>query len=175
MNSKAVIMQDLHPEKTKKKNLIKEHFVGFKPRYLFYKWWWKDLYYVFWDAKNRFWYGYSDRDWFNWNYEFAERNIELFKQFRDNSHSLMCRYANPTTLEQMMTSMSQEEQYGFLNTLIECLEDMKDDGHTVAQRLYNKNAYDCSVEERKIVMETRKKSIDLFFDTVRTRFDDFWD
>lgn len=173
MNSKAVIMQDLHPEKTKKKNLIKEYFVGFKPRYLFYKWWWKDLYYVFWDAKNRFWYGYSDRDWFNWDYEFAERNIELFKQFRDNNHSLMHKY--PYHIYKDNRSMTSEEQKEFFNTLIAWLEDMQDDGDYVAQRLFNKKAYDCTEEERRVIWETRRNSINCFFDTVRDRFDDFWD
>ena len=163
-----------------KKNLIKEELQkrftkkGFKP---FYKWWWREIYYTFWDAKNRFFYGYSDRDWFNWDYEFAARNIELFKQFRDHNHSLMGKY--PFHLRQYYKdgyeSFTDEQQFAFFNTLIDCLEDMKDDGEHCARKLYGKDLYKCSKEEAEEVFKVRRESIELFFDTVRDRFDDFWD
>lgn len=160
-----------------KKNLLKEPFEGFKASYLFKKWWWRDLYCTFWDAKNRFIYGYSDRDWFNWNYEFAVRNIKLFKQFRDRNHSLMGKY--PFTMrpyyQDGYESFTSGEQVKFFNGLIECLEDMSDEGEHCARRMYGKVLYNCSAEEIKEVFKTRQKSIDYFFNTIRDRFDDFWD
>jgi hypothetical protein len=163
--------------KTQKKNLIKEELKGFKFEYLFRKWWWRDLYCAFWDAKNRFWYGYSDRDWFNWDYEFSARNIELFKQFRDNFNSLMHKYPHSMAsyYQNGYDSMTEKEQIDFFNMLIDCLEDMKDEGETVAKRLFNKDFYDCTKEEMLVVQKERQDSIDLFFETVRDRFDDFWD
>lgn len=149
----------------------KERFCPFR------KWWWKEIKYIFYDAKNRFWYGYSDRDWFNWDYEFAERNIELFKQFRDNSNSLMHKYPHSACRndKEWVESMTKDEQKEFFNMLIECLEDMRDCGETAALKLFNKDLYDCTKEEREKVFKERQNSIDLFFETVRDRFDDFWD
>lgn len=163
-----------------KRNIVKEDIKKlftknyFRPQR---KWWWRELKYIFWDAKNRYLYGYSDKDWFNWDYEFAARNIELFKQFRDNGHSLMGKY--PISMRPYYKdgyeSFTSEEQVEFFNDLIECLEDMSDDGEHCARRLYEKDLYDCSTEEFKEVHKVRQDSIDYFFETVRDRFDDFWD
>lgn len=166
--------------KSTKVNIVKKDILLlFKKEnfYPFRKWWWKEIKYILHDAKNRFWYGYSDKDWFNWDYEFADRNIELFKQFRDHSNTLMHKYSHSTrrSSEDWGKSMTKEEQREFFDMLIECLKDMQDSGETTALRLFNKDYYDCTQEERGIVKKERQDSIDLFFETVRDRFDDFWD
>jgi uncharacterized protein YwgA len=62
------------------------------------------------------------------------------------------------------------------NTIIQVtIEDMSDEGEHCARRLYGKDLYDCSTEETKEVFKARQDSIDYFFETVRDRFDDFWD
>ena len=175
MNSKEVLLEDFTKCKIGKKNLITSFFAESHFKDIFTKRWWEDLYYTFWDAKNRFFYGYTDRDWFDWNSSFATRNIELFQQFRDNNHSLMCKHPNPQKFEDMFESMTPDEQYEFFNQLIDALQVMQDDGNTVSERLFGKLGYECSREERQIVRDTRQKAINFFFDTIKERFDDLWD
>ena len=164
-----------------KQNIVKERMKDLFKKghfYPFRKWWWRDVKNIFWDAKNRFFYGYSDRDWYDWDYEFATRNIELFRQLKDKRISYMHKYpASVCKRDKKLNAefFNEDEQNEFFDTLIDCLEDMSDDGDTCARKIYGKNLYDCSDRERMHVGHVRQESINMFFDIVKERFGDFWD
>lgn len=159
--------------KAKKVNLVTANLKGFKFSDLFKRSWWKNLRITLYNAKNRFFYGYSDCDWFDWDYWFAVRNIELLQQLRDNGTTAFRK--NPSSRQnQTVDSMTEQEQYDFFNMLIDCLKDMADDNR-VAYRLYDKPLYECNFGERQMVEKERQKSIDIFFDIMKERYDEFWD
>lgn len=94
-------------------------------------------------------YGYDDMDWIEYYYEFCNRNIAIFEDWKKNGVSL---FNNLETEE--LKYFSKEEQEEFFNNLIKLLKIMKDEDKS---------------------FEIREEACNKYFNIINTYFFTMWD
>jgi hypothetical protein len=161
-------------KKNKKENIVKKELLKIwkSKRTLKYKI--KDSQGVLSDARQRYKYGYADYDWYEFYYNFCDRNQKLFEQFRDNGVS--CLWRHPRTEHNFKTQdiMTEEEQKEFFNKLISLLEAIKEDDYLSLQ-FYNKKEYELTFEERQHIEDIRQECVDEFCDILSEHLLQLWD